>query len=331
MSYIKAPLSAGTLLVRDAFPPVVRLASDKSLPRLDAWEVVPGDHVGKTEWARIISIPRPLDSTRPFAYVYLQANGHIIYEVSIKIYGVLGRHNFDIFGNWNGQSDGGPRAMQFLHLEAGPYGDLFREQAQCLVDIKALIISTLRSRNLTSAEYEELRNRHTTSISMNRRVFTKIDRVDNPPPSVITAMDDPAGRLQVLGPAWRVVDKPSFGRRLATGRVKTCASALFRPGDFVCANARFDIAVPRKDPFGVPTVSPHLFFTHVVQLCPEANTIEEMQFPAPALAANVPLPVTMLSTPMLFDGDDDMDTQESEATDEEVQEHQHSGKRPDGT
>ena len=100
-------------------------------------------------------------------------------------------------------------------------------------------------------------------------------------PSVVTVLEDPAGRTVPLLSSWRVLDRLEIGR-WAENKAIACSSAVLREGDFVDVGISFDIFVLplRRRAYhsnAKHLVRAHLNIEHVLQLCPVEAASEVSQ------------------------------------------------------
>lgn len=72
------------------------------------WQTVPRDVDELTSWFRIVERPKPCDPSRPYMVVNKsdiedpEEDEEEVYEVDLRLQGVLGKHNLGPLGNWKG-------------------------------------------------------------------------------------------------------------------------------------------------------------------------------------------------------------------------------------
>ncbi|KAI0045645.1 hypothetical protein FA95DRAFT_1607558 [Auriscalpium vulgare] len=100
----------GDGLVRDTWPSELgRLCmDDKEYPDMESSDVVPSDAEDVWNWAVVALIPkdssRPIDPTRRWSIVHNRESAPVAMRacaVTLRIQGLLGRHNFNVMGNWD--------------------------------------------------------------------------------------------------------------------------------------------------------------------------------------------------------------------------------------
>ena len=97
-------------------------------------------------------------------------------------------------------------------------------------------------------------------------------------PSVVTVIDDPAGRTAPLLSSWRIVNRVEV-RRWIGNKAVACSLAVMREGDFVDVGISFDIFVlplHRRsfESDAKRMIRAHLKIEHVLQLCPTHTAAE---------------------------------------------------------
>ena len=98
--------------------------------------------------------------------------------------------------------------------------------------------------------------------------------------SVVTVIEDPAGRTCPLLPCWRIIDRLEVGHWVENKAV-ACSSTVLHEGDFVDVGISFDIfilplclRVHGYEPHGKQLVRAHMKVEHVLQLCPTDQASE---------------------------------------------------------
>ncbi|KAI0050692.1 hypothetical protein FA95DRAFT_1603329 [Auriscalpium vulgare] len=277
MAFIQNPHSEG--LIRDAWPAkLARLTmDDKEFDAMAPYEYVPRSPSAIMDWAVVASIPRPLDPSRRWIILHSPDPANStddVYPVSLRTQGFLGKHNFKILGSWDGSERNACKAVNQLVLHGGDFPELFQPQQDVIDSLRDLV------RQVTE-DMSPRRSQTADSMFFQRRVFKKVVPGVTTQRSVLTAADDILGNARAIDRQWRVVDKIKFGRRLTSGRVRTCNPLEFKDGDFVDVTATIEIASIRGRS-GSSTAVMHCVPTTVIRLCPAADVPEKMPGPAEA-------------------------------------------------
>ncbi|KAI0067145.1 hypothetical protein BV25DRAFT_1835452 [Artomyces pyxidatus] len=286
-------VSSGNGLIRDRWPnSIARIAQDvKEFEDMGFHETVPATFEALCRWAYVVIPTDRGESARGYALLYQPADPSVIatsrgrgVEVLIRFQGFLGQSNLKPLGNWKGRvhqltpssrtPDSAHKALQFIELKGGPFTAQMGAQISCVERLRTFIF-----RQLLTTEDVALAERTARpigdSISLQRRVFTKVHDGPESPPSVLTVMDDPNGLAARISRFWRVTSKLEFGKKTPTGSVERCNQLEFVSGDFVDVFARVDITNAHTE-HGVPTVKVFLTPMSVVRLCGAGDVAEVM-------------------------------------------------------
>ncbi|KAI0039446.1 hypothetical protein FA95DRAFT_1478263, partial [Auriscalpium vulgare] len=234
-------------LVRDGWPGGVgRLnMDDKEHEEMEPFEVVPTSAEGISDWAVVAPIPRPSDPSRRWTIIHNPADAPAaeqVYPLSLRVQGVLGRHNLQVFGNWDQTERNACKAVQTVVLVPGNYWESFTAQRHTIDIVRRLIIQA------TGGSARRIES-NADEIFCQRRVFKKVswifvrDHADR----ILTSYEDALGVARLIDQRWRVVDKIKFGRRTIEGKVKTCKPTIFSEGDLVDITMNFDIATVSRN------------------------------------------------------------------------------------
>ncbi|KAI0055003.1 hypothetical protein BV25DRAFT_1786089, partial [Artomyces pyxidatus] len=237
-------------LVRDHWPhSVARLAQDmKQIEEMVGQEIVPKTFEALCQWAYVHHVTKSRDTSRRFLFLYQPANSAAFTpsagtgtQVTIRFQGFLGQFNVKPLGNWGGIAAQAHRAVQFIELLPGPFVMQIKEQLACVDNIKKLIFRELLS-GQDAVEASVISGKNESTLSFQRRVFTRVHNGSSSPPSVLTFMDDPTGAAASIDNQWRITTKINFGQKRSDGGVERCSHHVLCPGDFVDVTAKIDIA-----------------------------------------------------------------------------------------
>ncbi|KAI9059285.1 hypothetical protein FKP32DRAFT_1614341 [Trametes sanguinea] len=239
-------------LARDLWPEGIGRPSKDTddIATLPASRVVPADYKALCQWLCVDSV----DATRP-ATVFVNpdvcSEGDTLHEVTLRLQGVVVDVNLNALGNWTGDVDYAPKAVQSLRLGSGGYAAAFVPQVQALRNIRELVLK-LMSKPMVGGEGGGV-----ADILLKRRVFEKV-RGGTCGPSVLNRQDDPTGRAAKMSHMWRVTHRITVGVQNDDGHIVRASPLVIRRGDFV------DVAVTIQ----VYTMRAHRQRKTEVQFCP---------------------------------------------------------------
>ncbi|KAI9067884.1 hypothetical protein FKP32DRAFT_1609134 [Trametes sanguinea] len=162
--------------------------------------------------------------------------------VTLVLQGFLGAHAVGVLGNWRGKERDAQMAVQFLVLESGGYDVAFGAQVRALQNVRQLIAMRVGGD-------VDLMNESASSISLRRRVFTKVNAVDADGVGIeLTDAMDPQGRARAMRSRWRVDHIIPVRFRRPNGSTIDVVPDALRRGDFVevTATARIEVQRSRK-------------------------------------------------------------------------------------
>ncbi|EIM82859.1 uncharacterized protein STEHIDRAFT_113949 [Stereum hirsutum FP-91666 SS1] len=258
-------------LVRDSFPN--NIARSKKEPtefsEMSTRQVKPTSQDALFDWATVIDVASG-DPSRSHELVYKTGSADArqlssFSRVSIRLFGVLGRHNFLQYGNWSGDEHTAHKATFFATLEPGPFSTQYNDQVAAVEDVKRLVFKHLSG-------FRENRRHEKQDLFLQRRVFEKVDRSGAARSSFRQeAMPASDSKLQELFKKWRMADGIQFGRKTDAGSIVACDPLIFNDGDFVDIQATFEIiTTSRRDrqPVGAAskTVTVHISPSQIVRL-----------------------------------------------------------------
>ncbi|KAI0039795.1 hypothetical protein FA95DRAFT_1577365 [Auriscalpium vulgare] len=294
MAFVQVPGGLG--LIRDMWSQNLgRLSMDvKDFQDMAAYDTIPDDKEEMMDWAIVVPIPRPTDPSRRWAVIHNpppEPSIQKVYPVTLRLQGILGKHDFRIFGSWDGTEANACKAMNSLVLVPGEYPDAFDYQLSAVENIRRFIV---RVAGGNARRWEDSGE----GIYCKKRVFTKFQVVSGTPApsSALTFAEDAFGAARDIEDTWRVVDRIKFGRRLESGQVKSCKPHAFSEGDLVDVTASIDIVTITKR-HGETATMMHLVPTVIVQLCTAERLAEIM--PGQEANAGTAPPVQTVQ----FDGD----------------------------
>ncbi|KAI0040401.1 hypothetical protein FA95DRAFT_1469911, partial [Auriscalpium vulgare] len=233
-------------LIRDVWPggigrwPLDLAEKDE----MEDWEVVPRGLENIAQWGQIAPHLSSRDLSRQHLFVHVdEDDGSLsaddsrdLYQITVRLQGVLGAHNLATLGNWDGTEKNACKAMQFLTIEPGPFEDMFSQQRSSLNELQECILKRLGCRVDRCVQA-----RSPGPIYCSRRVFTRVAGMEDAPDSILNASEDPQRLASAIASRWRVIEKTTFGCRTSGTEGRECNSIVFSKGDFVDVAVTFDI------------------------------------------------------------------------------------------
>ncbi|KAL1945773.1 hypothetical protein VTO73DRAFT_1775 [Trametes versicolor] len=269
MSFIAGLLCASeSQLARDLWPsglgnPILDTEQKKDLP---AWRVVPADYESLCQW---LYVDRDEASTPPKVLIHPAHHDVENMELILRMQGIVADVNLNPLGNWNGEVEHAPKALQSLTLTGAACKDAFGAQQRSLANIIELI-------------YKQLclpppcgRDAH-ADIVLKRRVFTKV-RPTTQLSSSLTKQDDPTGRAAKIAHQWCAEHRVVVGVQKEDGTIARANPMVIRRGDFVDVAVTLHIVTMRARKVRKTEV----FFSpqEVVRLAPAANAARLLKAP----------------------------------------------------
>ncbi|TFK79953.1 hypothetical protein K466DRAFT_504724, partial [Polyporus arcularius HHB13444] len=146
--------------------------------------------------------------------------------VVLRLQGIVRQSLLTALGDWDGQREGAPKAMQRLTLTGSCYTDAFLPQLRAVDHIKTAVLQLMGRRGV---QY----NGDPNCIYLKRRVFTKVGPCTEPGLGVsLTPGEDPAGRAGRIRHMW-YVEKRVQASVPQAGKLVRANPLTFQPGDLV--------------------------------------------------------------------------------------------------
>ncbi|CDO75903.1 hypothetical protein BN946_scf184768.g5 [Trametes cinnabarina] len=215
-----------THLARDLWPAgigkPVKDADD--ITTLPSSRVVPGDYADLCQWLCVDSSDEE-GHVKVFVNPDACAGEHGLLEVTLRIQGFIVDANLNALGNWRGDIQSAPKAVQSLRLDSGGFGNAFLPQVQALRNIRELVLKLLCKQSSTTGGGNG-------DIVLKRRVFQKV-RPGVTGTSTLRVQDDPTGRAAKIEHMWRVCHRIGAGVQEEDGTMSRANALVIRRGDFV--------------------------------------------------------------------------------------------------
>ncbi|KAI9064621.1 hypothetical protein FKP32DRAFT_1611080 [Trametes sanguinea] len=210
-------------LARDLWPGGIGRPSNDvdDMSTLPKWRVVPAEYSELCQWLSVDSSDVG-NGVKTFINPDVGTEENSLHELTLRVQGFVVDANLSALGNWSGDVQGAPKAVQTLRLAGGGNDAAFAPQRNTLENIRELVLKQLCKPTGGG-------NTYGTDIVLKRRVFEK----GTTPKSVLSRQDDPFGRAAKIDSMWRVTHRITAGVQGSGGVLHRSTPLVIRRGDFV--------------------------------------------------------------------------------------------------
>ncbi|RDX39821.1 hypothetical protein OH76DRAFT_1459637 [Lentinus brumalis] len=147
--------------------------------------------------------------------------------VVVRLQGIVQDTCLRALGDWNGQADGAPRAMQRLTLTGSHFPDAFLPQLHAVENIRDTVLHLLGRPGVE-------RTRQGSDIVLKRRVFTRVNAGHTAGQNVtLSASEDPSGRAARLRQLWKIDRRVAASLQESGGVLRKADPLAIKVGDLV--------------------------------------------------------------------------------------------------
>ncbi|RDX56126.1 hypothetical protein OH76DRAFT_1338388 [Lentinus brumalis] len=225
--HLRRIAASPTVLARDLWPESIgRIASDTDdATTLPARRVVPGTVDELMGW---LCVDSGSGNTTP-VWVHPDVSEGRRLQLVLRLQGIVGTISLGPLGDWNGQAEGAPKAMQTMTLIGTHFADAFAPQVRALENIRDTVLHLLGRRGVEGGG-------DTGRIILKRRVFVKVSSATGDRAAggvVLSEAEDPARRARRLQHMWRVERRVAASEADAAGVLTRLDPLKIKRGDLV--------------------------------------------------------------------------------------------------